>query len=95
MTSAFYESNLQKQRDCLIAETYKSKFFYFLSSVTSIKFCFDQVLFQIKFRLMNCLLSNVVRLTVVASSLTIKNIFIKFTKLDQFTKTWLPGFTEL
>ena len=95
MTSAFYESNLQKQRDCLIVETYKSKFFYFLSSVTSIKFSLDQVLFQFKCRLINCLLSDVVQLTVVASSLTIKNIFIKFTKLDQFTQTWLPSFTEL
>ena len=55
MASAFYESNLQQQRDCLFAETYKSKsFFYqlsFRSNVVSIN-CrsinchFDQVSFD-------------------------------------------------
>ena len=44
MASDFYESNLQKQRDCLIAETYKSE--VILSTVISIKCRFDQVSFD-------------------------------------------------
>ena len=48
MTSAFYESNLQQQRHCVIAKTYESKSFFFincqfLSCVISVKCCFDQV----------------------------------------------------
>ena len=36
------------------------------------------------------------RWTVARSwSITIKNVFAKFTKLDRFTKTWLPSFTKL
>ena len=68
MVSAFYESKLQKQRDCLIAETYKSKSFFinchfdlvpFQSNVVSIKCRFNQMLFQssvvsIKCRLIKC-----------------------------------------
>ena len=44
MASIFYESNLQQQRDCLIAETYKSNFF--LSTVISINCDFVQVSFR-------------------------------------------------
>ena len=44
MASAFYESNLQQQRDCLIAETNKSK--SFLSTVILIKCHFNQMSFR-------------------------------------------------
>ena len=50
MFSAFYESNVQQQKDCLIAETYKSKsFFYqlsFRSNVILIKCCIDLMSFR-------------------------------------------------
>ena len=45
MASVFYESNSQQQRDCLIAEKYKIKIFFFLSTFISIKCPFDQVSF--------------------------------------------------
>ena len=41
MTSVFYESNLQQQKDCLIAEK------RFQSSVLLIKYFFDQVSFRL------------------------------------------------
>ena len=45
MVSAFQESNLQYQKDCLIAKTYKSKSL-FSSTVISIKCPFDQTSFR-------------------------------------------------
>ena len=46
MTSAFYESNLQQQRHCVIAKTYESKSFFFYQLSISIMCRFGQVLFQ-------------------------------------------------
>ena len=43
MTSVFYESNLQQQKDCLIAEKCKIKS---QSTVALIEYCFDQQSFQ-------------------------------------------------
>ena len=56
MASGFYDSNLQKQRHCLIEKTYKSKSLFiinchfdqvsFRSNLVSIKCHFDQALFR-------------------------------------------------
>ena len=82
MASAFYESNLRQQRDCLIKETYKNKpFFYqlsFRSNTIWIKCCFGQMSFRSSVVWSNVVRSTVIQSTVVAWGLqTINPISIK------------------
>ena len=74
MASDFYESNLQKQRDCLIAETYKSE--VILSTVISIKCRFDQMAFRSNAVLIKCRSINYRSIKFSPIGLRIKQPFV-------------------